>query len=266
MFTVTKYPHATFCWADVSTTDTAAGKAFYTALFGWDAEDLPMGDGMFYTMFRKDGQYTAALSPMQPEMQAQGVPAHWQCYISVDDVDAAAAKVTELGGTVMMSPFEVFDSGRMAVIADPTGAPVMLWQARNHIGAGLINTVGAMSWNELQTRDTAAAAAFFKELFGWESQSDPEGSYFTFSNKGRRRMAGGMRPIAAEWGAVPPNWMPYFSVADCAESIAKVKELGGNVMVGPMESPGVGTLAVVQDPQGGVCTVIALLNPEPAWE
>ncbi len=264
MFTVTKYPHATFCWADVNTTDTVAGKAFYTALFGWNFEDRPMGEGVYYTMFKQDGHYVAALSPLMQEMQAQGVPSHWQNYISVDDVDATTAKVAGLGGTVLLAPFDVFDSGRMADIQDPTGAAVTLWQAGNHIGAELINTVGAMSWNELQTHDTTAAAAFYKGLLGWETDTTPDGSYITFVNNGR--MAGGMMKIQAEWGNVPPNWGVYFSVADCSAAVAKVQELGGNVMVPPMETPGVGTMAVVQDPQDATFTVIQLLNPDHAWE
>jgi predicted enzyme related to lactoylglutathione lyase len=148
-----------------------------------------------------------------------------------------------------MEPFDVFDSGRMA---------------GNHIGAGLINTVGAMSWNELQTKDMTAAAAFFKGLLGWETETTPDGSYTAFVNNGR--MAGGMMQITEEWGPVPPNWSVYFSVADCAATVAKVQELGGNVIMPPMESTGVGTMAVVQDPQGAAFTVIQLLNAEHAWE
>jgi len=262
MFTVTKYPNATFSWADVNTTDTAAGKAFYSALFGWESEDHPVSEGVYYTMFRKDGHYVAALSPMQQEMQAQGIQPHWNCYISVDNVDAVAGQVAGLGGTVLMPPFDVLDSGRMAMIQDPTGATVALWQAGNHIGAGLINTVGAMSWNELQTHDTAAAAAFYQGLLGWEAETTPDGSYTSFVNNGRA--AGGMMEIQAEWGDVPSNWGVYFSVADCAATVAQVQELGGAVMVPPNEASGVGVFAVVQDPQGAVFTVIQLLNPEPA--
>lgn len=263
MFTVTKYPHATFSWADVNTTDTVAGKAFYTALFGWDFDDSPMGGGVYYTMFKQDGHYVAALSPMRQEMQAQGIPPHWQSYISVDDIEATVAKVAGLGGTVMMPPFNVFDSGRMAVIADPTGAAVMLWQAGTHIGAGLINTVGAMSWNELATRDTDAAGAFFKGLLGWESEPTPDGSYVTFLNDGR--MAGGMIRMTPEWGDMPPHWSVYFSVADCAATVAKAEALGGGIIRPPFDTPG-GPTAVLRDPQGAVFMVIQLHSPDPAWE
>ena len=131
----------------------AKAKPFYAELMGWEIEDVPMGEGMFYTMYKSDGEHVAGLSQMQPEMQSQGMPSHWSSYVTVDDVDALAGKVTELGGTVISEPFDVFDSGRMMVLQDPTGAIVCLWQAKNHIGSGLVNTPGAMTWNELTTND-----------------------------------------------------------------------------------------------------------------
>jgi predicted enzyme related to lactoylglutathione lyase len=261
MFEVTRYPDATFCWADLATTDTAGGKAFYTTLFGWDYQDRPIAEGVYYTMFQKDGHHVAALGPMQPEQQAQGMPAFWTSYISVDDLEGTVVRVAELGGTVLMGPMDVFEEGRMALVMDPTGAPVALWKAGNHIGAGLVNTVGAMSWNELATRDPERAAAFFTELLGWDVELLEEIGYRTLTNRGR--MAGGIIQIGEDWGDVLPHWMVYFTVADLDQAIAKVKELGGQAME-PMESPGVGRFAVVGDPQGAVFTVIQLVNPDPA--
>jgi predicted enzyme related to lactoylglutathione lyase len=110
MFKVTKYPHGTFSWADCASTDSEKAKKFYMDLMGWNNEDIPMGEGLFYTMMKQDGETVAAVSPMQKDMQEMGVPTVWNNYITVDDVDALQAKVTELGGKVLAPPFDVFDS------------------------------------------------------------------------------------------------------------------------------------------------------------
>ena len=91
MYTVTKYPHGTFSWADTSSTDSAAAKRFYMDLFGWTNFDIPVGEGMTYTMFQHQGQNVAALSEATPEALEQNIPSHWSCYVSVDDVDALLA-------------------------------------------------------------------------------------------------------------------------------------------------------------------------------
>ena len=114
---------------------------------------------------------------------------------------------------------DVFDSGRMAFLMDPTGAALGLWQARNHIGAGIVNTVGAMCWNELKTTDVEAAQAFYSAVLGWEYGGDEH--YTDIFNRGRAN--GGM--VQVDTG-VPPCWMPYFTVADIDAGAARVQELG----------------------------------------
>jgi predicted enzyme related to lactoylglutathione lyase len=148
------YAPGVFCWADLGTTDAAAAKAFYTGLLGWEAEDLAAGDDGVYTMFRRDGRDVAALYEMGAEERGE-LPPHWSSYVSVDDVEAVAARARELGATVVAEPFDVTDSGRMAVVRDPGGAIVHLWQAGRHIGAGCVNEPGCMVWNELATPDVA---------------------------------------------------------------------------------------------------------------
>jgi predicted enzyme related to lactoylglutathione lyase len=168
------YPAGTFCWADLGTTEGPDAKTFYTALFGWDAEDLPAGDDGVYTMFRRDGRDVAALYEMGADERGQ-LPAHWSSYVSVEDLDAVAQRGTELGAAVVAEPFDVMDSGRMAVLRDPGGAHVHLWQPGRHVGAGRVNETGCMVWNELATPDVAAALAFYRELLGWEGEIDATG-------------------------------------------------------------------------------------------
>lgn len=249
------YPHGTFSWTDLQTTDADAAKKFYTELFGWKPVDMPIPGGGVYTMLQQDGKDVAALSQMGEEQKKQGMPPVWNSYITVDDVDATADKAKELGGTVAMGPFDVMDAGRMAVIQDPTGAFVSLWQTGTHKGAGIFNVPNTMSWNELDTRDTQAAKDFYTKLLGWETETDESG-YTMWLNRGRAN--GGMMQIEDSWGDVPPHWAVYFSVEDCAATVEKLKDLGGNVIRPPFSAGEVGTIAVVQDPQGAAFTLIQM--------
>ena len=262
MYKVTKYPHGTFSWIDGASTDADKAKAFYMSLFGWGKEEVPLGEGMTYTMFKQDGVDVAALSPMQPEMQQQGIPSHWNSYVTVDDVDAMVEKVKANGGTVVAEPFDVFDSGRMMVVQDPTGATVSLWQAKSHIGAGKVNAPGALLWNELHTRDAEKAKEFYGNVLGWEFQTDERG-YIIIHNNGRPN--GGILQMDDSWGDVPPNWMVYFNISDLDAAIQKVEKLGGKIHVPKTEAPGVGPFSVIADPAGGVVTIMQANEPQP-WE
>ena len=255
MSNTTSYPHGTFSWADLRTTDGAAAKAFYTTLFDWDPIDYPIPGGGVYTMLQQEGKDVCALSEMAPQEQAQGMPPVWNSYITVDDVDATTAKVSTLGGHVMMPPMDVMENGRMAVIQGPTGGIVSLWQTNQHKGAGIFNIPNTMSWNELATRDTEAAKVFYTSLLGWEAQSNEMG-YTMWTNNGRPN--GGMMQINEQWGNIPPHWAVYFSVADCAAIAGKVNELGGNILQPPFKAGEAGIVSVLQDPQGAVFSVIQM--------
>ncbi len=259
MANTTAYPHGTLSWADLQTTDGAAAKTFYTSLFGWQAVDMPLPDGGVYSMLQQNGKDVVGLGEMQAEQKAQGMPAVWNSYISVDDINAITAKVGELGGTVVMPSFPVMDAGHMAVIQDSTGAFVSLWQTGNHKGAGIFNVPNTMGWNELATRDVEAAKAFYGGLLGWEAQTDGTG-YTTWMNNGR--MNGGMMQMDEQWGDMPAHWAIYFSVADCAAIVDKVQALGGNIITPPFSAGEVGIVSVLQDPQGAVFMAVQLNEPD----
>ncbi|MEM8603683.1 MAG: VOC family protein [Cyanobacteria bacterium P01_H01_bin.121] len=253
------YAPGTFCWVDLATTDTAGAKAFYGDLFGWSITDVPAGEAGTYTMLGKNGKNVCALYQMLPAQQQQGVPPHWLSYVSVADVDASATKATALGATVLQSPCDVMDSGRMSLLQDPTGAIFALWQPQAHIGADLANEPATLCWNELQTNDIAKASQFYAELFGWTTTTSTNamgGNYTEFLN-GDRSM-GGMLEIQPEWGEVPPNWVVYFAVENCDATLERVQALGGKIEMQPIELPDVGRFAIVQDPQGAFFTVIQL--------
>lgn len=261
MYKVTKYPHGTFSWADVGTYDTEKGKAFYMSLFGWSKEEVPMGEGMTYTMFKLDDESVAALSPMMPGSAEQGIPPAWTNYITVDDVDTIMDPIKENGGTIVHGPMDVFDNGRMLILQDPTGAHVALWQPKSQIGAGVVNKPGAMMWNELATRDLEKAKGFYKKVFGWEYETNEDG-YVSIKNNGRYN--GGMMAMDESYGEMPSVWTVYFNVEDLDASIKKVEELGGKVMV-KAEAPGVGPFAVINDSTGASLTIMEAENIQ-AWE
>jgi predicted enzyme related to lactoylglutathione lyase len=236
------YAPGTFCWADLGTTDADAAKAFYTRVFGWEAVDTPVGDAGVYTMFRLDGRDVAAMYEMGEAERASLTP-HWSSYVSVEDVDALAPRVHELGGEVLAGPFDVTQAGRTAALRDPTGAILHLWQPREQLGAGRVNDPGCMVWNELASPDPARARDFFAELLGWTVEPEESG-YGVVSLNGARN--GGIRPPQE---GEPTHWLVYFTVASCDHAVASIREAGGTVLAGPMDTS-VGRVAAVGDPQG----------------
>lgn len=243
--------------------DVEATKKFMGELMGWESKEMPTDKGPDYTMFFVGEDPVAGLGPLPPDME--GVPSHWSSYVKVDDLDQMVGKVEELGGKVVMPVMDVMTAGRMAGIKDPTGAALMLWEPKDHIGAGLVNTVGAMCWNELYTMDIEKAKDFYSKLLGWELEA-MEGmeNYVGIKNKGRSN--GGMMQIQPEWGEVPPSWTVYFTVADLNETVARAKDLGGQVISEPLEAKGVGKFAMIQGPAGDVFTVIAMDNEPEHWK
>jgi predicted enzyme related to lactoylglutathione lyase len=241
----TSYTPGTFCWVDLVVEDPRAAQAFYTGLFGWDYEDLPTGGG---AVARLDGRPVAAIvPPPDPSM-----PPHWNCYVSVADADAAAERAKALGATVVLPAGDVGDSGRLAVFQDPQGALLSLWQPGRHVGAALVNAPGALAWNDLLTADVEASAAFYRELFGWDVDPIPGagGQYWSIANGGAKN--GGLMPMPP---GGHPAWNLYFAVADTGAAMARAGELGGQVVMGPMDVPG-GRFAIIRDPQNAVFSVL----------
>lgn len=256
-----EYAPGTFCWVELGTLDGEAAKKFYTELFGWTFNDVPMGPSEVYTMLKLDGKDVGALYRLTSEMRSAGVPPHWLSYVSVTNVDESAAKAKDLGATLMKDPFDVMDVGRMAVVQDPTGAVFALWQAGTHKGAGVTNVPNSFCWNELATPDTTKAGDFYTGLFGWGKdvrEMSPGFSYTSFTNGDRQ--AGGMYKPTPDMGEIPPNWLTYFAVSDADAKVKKAIELGAKAIVPPSDIPEVGRFAVIEDPQGAVFGIIKL-NP-----
>lgn len=256
---VTQYPDGVFSWVDLTTSDIAGAHAFYHGLFGWQADEQPVGDsGTAYTNFRIGGYTVAGGGQMQPEMLAGGAPSVWVSYVNHSDIDAVAERAAAAGGVVFLPPMDVLDAGRMALIQDPTGAPFGLWQPKTHVGAQVVNQPNSFVWNELQTSDRERARAFYQEVFGWTDRLDDTG-YVTWHD-GDRVQCGAIQ-IGDDWGDVSPHWLVYFLVDDVDATAACALELGGKVHHGPSAAGELGRLAVLADPQGAIFAAIKFNGP-----
>jgi hypothetical protein len=252
MTDVTSHPPGTPSWVDVTSSDVAATVEFYRALFGWEAEELELGDG--YTMLLKDGRLVAGVAPATSAEQ----PIVWHTYVSVADASATAAAALEAGGRVVFGPIDVFGRGKMAVFNDLGGAGVSIWEPGTHVGAELVNTPDSFCWNELQTRRPDEAKTFYGRVFGWgERTSDFRGMAYTEWLRDEDSIAGmrQMPPTVPE--TMPAFWLVYFGVADCDVAVAKATGLGASVLVPPLDSPA-GRFSVLQDPFGASLALIAL--------
>ena len=256
MPTKTAYTPGTFCYVELATSDNEGAKKFYSTLFGWDIEDSEIPGGGVYSMYKLGGRTVCASNPQQEAEASAGVPPHWNSYVSVEDVDQTVKVAEGAGASVLAPPFDVMDLGRMAVLADPTGAVVSLWQPRSSIGAEVRDEDNTLSWNESSTTDAAKAKSFYVEVFGWEptDMEMPTGTYTTF--KIGEEWAGGMM----QWPDMQPHWLAYFQVADADATAGKANELGGEAVLEPSAIEGVGKVAIFRDPQGAA---FGFIEPEP---
>jgi uncharacterized protein len=255
------------CWVASVYPDPEKAVAFYTELFGWEAEET-MGTnspGKYY-LCRLRGRDVAAVgsqrgggSPLVPV---------WDTYIWVESADDTVAKVTDAGGSVVMEPFDLLDAARIGVFADPAGAVFRVWQPGEHRGAQLVNEPGAWSISQLSTRDPEGSKAFYGAVFGWETDTFDmgEGEVTLWRLPGyvggepeqpvSREVVGVMVPISGDRSPedVSAHWSVDFWVDDVDAAADKAARLSGEVVVSPFNTS-VGRTAVLADPQGAVFSV-----------
>src|SRR5215204_5157265 len=261
----TEYAPGEFRWVDLSTSDVDGALSFYEELLGVEGQPAP-GDPEEtggYGFLLKDGKMIAGYGPTQEG----GQPPHWSSYVSVENADLTAEKAKEADAQVLAGPFDLpNESGRMAVLQDPTGAIVCINQPQNHPGAELVNEPGCWTWNNLLTRDVDAAQDFYGQVFGWTA-TQPEGApeyIWNWQLDGQRwpeglgglmRMGTDMPPEA------PPYWQVYLMVENADESLKKTEAAGGKLIFGPLDVPAA-RMATVFDPQGAAVSLLEGRYPE----
>ena len=244
------------CWVDLMTSDTQKSREFYGQLFGWDAEEPAEEFGGYFT-FIKDGVRLAGCMPRMPDTPAE-MPDVWSVYLASDDarktVDAAAGN----GGQVIVAPMDVGDVGTMAIVSDPGGAAIGVWQPGVHQGFGVLAEAGAPSWFELHTRDYDAAVGFYRNVFRWDVHvvSDAAEFRYTTMQHGDASLAGVIDATGFLPDGVPSHWVVYFGVDDADAALARIVELGGSIVTAAEDTP-YGRLAEATDPTGAAFKLVA---------
>ncbi|GAB2728417.1 VOC family protein [Kitasatospora kifunensis] len=233
------------CWVELGTADPAVAKVFYSGLFGWRAETDPRPEAGGYTTLLRGEAPVAAVSPLYAPEQ----PTAWSVSFAVPDTDAAAVAVSRAGGRLVVEPMDIFDAGRFAVAADPSGAVFALWQARAFQGAEVLNEPVSLGWVELYTRDLPAVAAFYPEVFGWSVNAGVDYTQWGIDGSD----FGGVRRLGEEVAPeVPSHWLPYFAVAHVDATVHRAGRLGAKVLMGPTDLPGGRRIAMLSDRQGAL--------------
>ena len=252
------YQHGVPCWVDTWQPDADAAAAFYAGIFGWEVRSgSPAGTETRYDLCTVQGSDVAAIGSPLPE----GAAPAWTTYVWVDDADAAAANAADAGGSLVTAPFASLDGGWMAIVTDPAGALLGLWQPGAHRGAQRVNEPSAYAMSLLHTPDTAAAAAFYADLFGWTTEEFGPATMFRLPG-----FVGGepTQPVPRDVVAVmapgePARWAVDFWIADADAAAATAERSGGRVLEPPADA-GPFRRAVLSDPEGAVFSVSQLVR------
>ena len=253
MPTIDAHDPGTICWIDLSSTDAAGAAEFYCDLFGWTAAE-PIENAGGYRMLLHEGRNVAGLAPVWGDTDRSS----WSTYVASADADATCTAAVRNGGEVVMDAMDVLDAGRMAVLRDPDGAQVSVWQAGLHQGCEVQGEPGAPIWSELVTRDAAGARLFYGEVFGWLAEEQEFGGvpYTVWKHGGQ--LVGATLELDDSWPeATHPHWLVSIATSDCDGTARRCLQLGGSVRQPPSDV-GQGRCALLEDPAGAAFSIVAL--------
>lgn len=249
-------------WVDLGAHDIASAQDFYRQIFGWEFSDQGEAFGHYSIITAGGGDVGGAMRLIDQTGQPMEADSAWTVYLRVDDAQAACERARAAGGQVVVEPMVVGDEGTMAIVIDPAGAAVGMWQPHTRSGFALPLTAGTPVWFECMTTDFDAALAFYREVFGWDiaymgadgspSETPVEGISYATANVDGASCAGICDGSA--WG-LSSHWRWYVGVDDADATAARIEELGGRVLDGPMDSP-FGRCATVADREGAGLQII----------
>jgi predicted enzyme related to lactoylglutathione lyase len=238
-----------FVWYEDLAQDPKAAVDFYSDVVGWKTE--PFEGNHDYTMWVSSQGPLGGVMKLPPEAAKMQAPPHWMAHVQVENVDATAQLAKKLGGKIHKEPEDIPTVGRFAVIGDPQGAFISIFNPANPMTLHDTSKPGEFCWNELLTSDSLAAFNFYSQLFGWkivqEMDMGPMGTYRVFGI-GDKQMGGIMTTPKAS--PTPPMWIYYAETPDLDAAVTRAKKRGARVMNGPMDVPGGGRIAQMTDPQG----------------
>ena len=252
MPTVDHFPVGAPCWADLWTSDVNGSRAFYSELFGWEAQEPSEEFGGYFMFTRNGAPIAGGMGDMGEDMPANDT---WKVYLSTDDIAGVTASLAAHGAEAVAPPMEVADLGQNMVFVDPTGAHLGAWQPGTFPGFTSMNEPGAPSWFELFTRDYAGALDFYRSVFSWKTEVEGDTDEFRYTTlrdpETGNQLAGVMDAAAFLPEGVPAHWSVYWDVADVDAAVAKVQSLGGAVVDAPVDTP-YGRMSTVTDPAGAM--------------
>lgn len=246
--------HGRFVWYELTATNPESARAFYAKVMGWNPGGSPMPGA--YTVFTAGEVPVGGLMPLPESAREMGAKPLWLGYVRVDDLDAAADRVTELGGAIYVPPTEIPEVSRFAIITDPQMAMLGLvqWLTPHPEQPKPADSLGRVGWHELLAADWERAFAFYAALFGWQksqANAGPLGTYQRFSASGET--IGG---VVAKPPKAVPFWLYYFNVADIDQTAARVVAQGGRVIFGPIDVPDGNSIAHCTDPEGAMFALV----------
>ena len=243
-----------FWWTNLSSSDDAGAAAFYSKIFGWSYDEMPIGDNMVHRNATSGDHQLAGIDPIMP---GNDMPTAWINFVFVQDMTATVASARQLGATIVQEPVDVMGEGHMAIAVDPTGATIGIWQPGRHTGADAVNQPGSYSWVELATTDIDAAKSFYAGLFGWTwTKMDGAPMEYWLAELDGRSFAG-LLTKNVEMAQMPSHWAAYFGAEDIDATHTAVQAAGGTALFEPMQmGPGKGFAAM--DPQGGYFMAIQM--------
>jgi len=250
-------PAGDFIWYELMTTDADAAGRFYSAIVpGWKFGSRMPGDVDYRGIERSDGGNAGGILQLDDSMRSHGARPIWLGYIHVGDVDEAVDSIEQAGGKALMPAFDVPNVGRIAMVADPQGAPFYVMKPIPPAGKPEAQSdvfspsaTERVGWNELSTSDPLAARRFYGDLFGWGSDEfmpmGEMGEYRFWDHHGVR--------IGAFCGTMQgqePKWRYYFRVPSIGEAEATAEAKGGTIAMGPHQVPTGDWIVIGIDPQG----------------
>lgn len=235
------------CWIDLMSSDTDSALAFYGDIFGWRAEPGGEEYGGYISLYQGD----AIVAGLMKNEANSGYPDGWSTYLSTADIHATVSAAESAAGTILLQPMDVVSMGAMAMIADPGGAAVGVWQPKEHAGFAAHGTAGTPYWHELHTRDYPVVVPFYQNVFGWQTEitGDTDEFRYTVQVAGPDQFAGIMDARGFLPAGVPSSWQVYFGATDVDATLARIVELGGSVVEQAEDTP-FGRLAGATDPTG----------------